>query len=325
MAAIAPLDVMISSTCLDLIDARASLEKHLKAIGYEVRVSERAESGFCVSGKTDSISTCLANVEAVDAIVCLVDRRYGWPIAGGEYPDKSATHAEIAHARSKGKPIFYFIRDAALHDFDSLRRNPAERTDWVEPSDDANRRRWFEFVKEIHSDAPNLGRSNWRDTFATSADLCERVTHRLERAFPQQAAKLALRPDRLVRVTFTEVKSETNWAHYVLRNVGSGPAMQIRHGVTVTPTVPLHILRERRLGGLSEGQAANNNNAYPVNEYETGQALNACRLVCSYENRFGDNYLVESPLIDYRMPDRVPCENFYVRVGNSPGEWIRIS
>jgi hypothetical protein len=77
-----PLSVFISSTCYDLADARASLRETLERCGWVVRVSDSPDSAFYVDPLDDSIESCLRNVEASDAVVCILDRRYGGKLKG---------------------------------------------------------------------------------------------------------------------------------------------------------------------------------------------------------------------------------------------------
>src|SRR5271157_5791005 len=128
------IDVFISSTCRDLVDLRAVVRADLKDHGFEVRVSEDVASGFAVDPSTDSMGICLKNVEDARAIVCIVDRKYGTRLNTGPYAGKSPFHAEIEHARSKGKPVFYFIRDLAMRDLEAMKNNPAATVNWIDKS-----------------------------------------------------------------------------------------------------------------------------------------------------------------------------------------------
>jgi len=117
------IDVFISSTCRDLLDLRAVVSTDLAEHRFRVRVSEDVASGFAVDPGKDSMAICLKNVEDARAIVCIVDRKYGMPLNTGPYTGKSPFHAEIEHARSKGKAVFYFIRNLAIQDFEAMKNN----------------------------------------------------------------------------------------------------------------------------------------------------------------------------------------------------------
>src|SRR5580692_3211345 len=98
-----PIDVMICSTCYDLADLRAELFAYLQGQSMVVRVSEDPQSGFHIEPTSDSIESCLKNVEAANAIVAIIDRRYG-PKLPKKYGNISATHAEVRRAQELDKP-----------------------------------------------------------------------------------------------------------------------------------------------------------------------------------------------------------------------------
>ena len=201
MSARSRLNVFLSSTCYDLIDARAQLTDRLTRTGFVIRASDDFDSGFNVSGTTNSIDACLRNVEASDVIICLIDKRYG-PSLPAPHADKSATHVEIDHARTLGKPVFYFIRNRAFMEFEQLKTNNSHATRWVEPSDVASRQKWLDFVRNIAALPKSADYSNWLDQFDSGVDLCDKVEARLVAAFPQLAISRALDPERLVRLIF---------------------------------------------------------------------------------------------------------------------------
>ncbi len=120
-----PLEVFISSTCYDLTDLRSELAASLKESGCIVRLSEDPMSGFNVDPSGDSIETCLRNVEASDVVICILDRRIGSPLPE-RFDKMSATECEVRHARTLNpqKPVFYFVRNAALADFQQRKSKP---------------------------------------------------------------------------------------------------------------------------------------------------------------------------------------------------------
>jgi hypothetical protein len=119
----APIDVFISSTCSDLADLRADLTDFLTQQGLNVRLSEDPQSGFFIEPTTDSIASCLKNIEAANAIVVIIDRRYGAPLQG-QYGNISATHKEVRHAQDLKKSILFFIRDVSLNEYVQLSKKP---------------------------------------------------------------------------------------------------------------------------------------------------------------------------------------------------------
>lgn len=58
--------IFVSSTCYDLLDLRAEVEALLKEMGLSPVMSDRPRSEFEVTGYSDSIATCLANVRGAD-------------------------------------------------------------------------------------------------------------------------------------------------------------------------------------------------------------------------------------------------------------------
>ncbi len=234
------LDVFISSTCFDLIDLRAELGRYLKERGFYVRLSDDPTSDFSVEASTDSIESCLANVAASDAVVCVIDRRYGGSLKDGKYKGKSATHAEIDLARELAKPIFFFIRDRAANEFAFMRDNGTTlRTRWVEEVDQGKRDKWLDFVMGVSKLPRHAKWSNWYDSFTDVVDLKELVHKRLGDSFPQQAIGFALAPDRMVRMTFVLGKGAVQnsiYGHFL--NVGVGPGLNVIHGIAEASLLP---------------------------------------------------------------------------------------
>lgn len=62
-----PITVFLSSTCYDLADLRYELRSYLETKGFEVRLSEDPNSAFYVDPTSDSIESCLLNVQQSDA------------------------------------------------------------------------------------------------------------------------------------------------------------------------------------------------------------------------------------------------------------------
>ncbi len=173
------LTVFVSSTCFDLLDLRFELAAFLESKGHNVKLSDDPER-FAVDPTDDSIETCLRNLEASDVVVCIIDRRYGGLLTSGNRDGKSATHLEVLHARSLAppKPVFYFMRERAWHDYGLLRDNPEASVRWVEPKNPDSRSRWVTFVNDI-SALPEHSRSNWVTFFKASTDLKGLVSKQL--------------------------------------------------------------------------------------------------------------------------------------------------
>jgi hypothetical protein len=171
------LIVFISSTCFDLIDARAELTSFLESKGYIVRLSEDWER-FDVGGRENSIETCLQNLADSDVVLCILDRRYGGVIKAGRFAGRSATHLEVLHARDTHKPIFFFLRDRADAEFRQLRQSPDYQPEWIE-KDPERRAKWLELAKMAFDLPSEETHSNWKDQFQSVVDLKKIVLKRL--------------------------------------------------------------------------------------------------------------------------------------------------
>lgn len=130
--------VFVSSTCYDLIDLRAELEAHLRDLGLQPLLSDSLTSGFEVVPTADSIETCLANVRASDAFVCVLSQRYGPSLKGAGFDDVSATHLEWLEARKAGKHIHLYARDRLLGDHAVWKKNRDSQVNlaWVKDPKD---------------------------------------------------------------------------------------------------------------------------------------------------------------------------------------------
>jgi hypothetical protein len=311
------IDIFISSTCFDLADLRPELSHYLNANGFSVRVSEDASSAFYVEPLADSIATCLKNVESSKAIVAVIDRRYGGVLPEhSNYAGISATHAEIRHARKHNKPIRFFIREAALHDYHQLRSNPDYKSRWVEENNSANRERWTRFVTELFSLPGHADTSNWYDTFKNSVDLKALALRRLIDQFPEYRGSLAMRPDRHVRLTFISRSCSWDAVLGCFRNVGVGPALNIRHGIAMggnTEMIGNIEMRKFNVGGLSERDSiTTGRHDYFEYSLPRGELLQGMMLFCEYSNRFGDKYRVTVPLNGSADSPEVGPESVYV-------------
>ena len=285
--------VFISSSCRDLADLRAELAESLSRDRFIVRISEDPKSAFHVDPTDDAISTCLRNVAASDAVLCILDRRYGSLLQGAGRTGLSATHLEVRHARSlpEPKPVFVFVREPALREYEQLLLNRDYPTKWVEPEDRDARDRWFEFMTEIAQS--ERGETNWCDGFKTVVDLKPLVRKRLVDQFQGHGDVLPLSPERVLRVVFIRGDAALQEVHGSFRNVGPGPAYNVQHGSMAGPAQ----LPAAYRGGLSEGEnlvdLGRTSWKYRCPTHgQPGERL----VYCEYENRFGDRYRVEVPL-----------------------------
>jgi hypothetical protein len=170
--------VFVSSSCRDLIDCRDELARHLRDIGYLVRMSEHPSS-FDLPPDAGALASCLHNVETSDVVVAILDSRYGTSITSGDYAGKSVTHAEIDYALSCGIPVRAFIRRPAFSDWELLKSDPSSKPTWVEPDDEIRRRGWLDLLGRITQHAGDGLRSRWIDQFYSVVDLKSLVAQRL--------------------------------------------------------------------------------------------------------------------------------------------------
>jgi hypothetical protein len=299
--------------------------------GFEVQLSEDPLSPFRVDPRDDSIESCLANVRASDVVVCIVDRRYGGVLKHGDYAGKSATEIEVEHARSLDppRPVFFFVRDAAFQDLQTLRRNGRAKTKWVEPGKKKRdqRKRWFEWVARVSNLPEHESRNNWCDQFKTVAELKALVLKRLLDQFPTQAASLAMQPGRLVRIHFLwRFDASPHHISGRFENVGVGPAMNIEHGRSsagILQTEPAPVKTAFHRGGLREGDSIVEEKL-DIYRYDVGIAARTF-CYCTYQNRFGDWYHVAAEFTrsttDEPFRDH-PFERFFVQAGD--GRWVEM-
>src|SRR5262249_16627600 len=315
------LDIFVSSTCYDLGDLRAELRAFLEQHGYPVRLSDDFDSGFEADPAKDSIASCLLNVERCDAVVCVVDRRYGPPLPHGEYAGKSATHAEIIYARKLGRPVFPFIRDRALVAYGQL---DDDVTNIPKGVDLKHVRHWRDFIAYL-TKLPADGGPNWYDQFANVVELKPRVHKRLLDQFPHQRAHAALHPDRLVRL-YRCGAEYGDWGSGVsFGNAGVGPAINLRVGMLLGDGCEFRRCIETQ-GALAEKDVFREGPYVPESKEIKG--VDVTKIFCDYENRFGDRYRVVTPIKirhDF-LPFRNGADEFYIGHLTSEGvEWIRVT
>jgi hypothetical protein len=175
--------VFISSTCHDLLDCRDELRKHLEELGYLVRMSDQPAS-FELAPDAGALASCLHNVASADAVVVILDSRYGAQITSGDHSGRSVTQAELEHAMAMNIPVFTFIRRLAFLDWETLRKDAQAAPRWVEPHDPVRRQGWVEFVTRLSSHQRDGLRTRWIDQFDSVVDLKRLVPVRLRSAWP---------------------------------------------------------------------------------------------------------------------------------------------
>lgn len=238
--------IFISSTCYDLLDLRAELEAHLRDLGLVPLLSDRLSSEFVVDPKADSIETCLVNVRAADAFVCVVSQRYGPSLKKAGYPDVSATHLEWMEAKATARPIYFYVRDRTEGEYSTWKKNggKVEEFAWVQDA------RVFELLEQHRNLVKDAGTTNWLWPFRDSVDLKLRLTDDLGGISRQAILRKLLSDGSL---PFVKVS--------VVRRTGHGAGQEITvdarfHIRGTQPAIDLHLLmngNKSPLGDLAPG------------------------------------------------------------------------
>jgi hypothetical protein len=167
------MKIFVSSTVFDLLDIRKEVNEAIKEMGFHPIMSESESDGFETSTSANSIDTCLVNVASSDEFILIIDKRYGPTLEKYQYPGISATHLEYNKALELKKPMHVFIRDRAMGDYESWKRN-GKKDDhvplWVKREDQKS---LFGLI-EAHTTDPQ--RPNWRRVFVTSFDLKRQIS-----------------------------------------------------------------------------------------------------------------------------------------------------
>jgi hypothetical protein len=152
----------VSSTCLDLKDARAGLENHLKSIGHEPLLSDTLTFG--VTPRKHSHQVCLDQVDNSDYFILLIGGRRGGTFIGSE---KSITNEEYRRAMKRNLPVMIFVSEDVEAASRIYRKNPkADLSDFVDDN------RIFDFVDLIRGQSED----NWIRTYKNVEDVKKAIT-----------------------------------------------------------------------------------------------------------------------------------------------------
>ncbi|MCE9637145.1 MAG: DUF4062 domain-containing protein [Planctomycetes bacterium] len=132
--------VFLSSTCYDLEDLRAVLERAIQSLGYEALLSDRLT--FPVDPRVHRHEVCVREAAAADLMLVVIDRRFGAPYA--KDPSISVTWAEYRAAVQAGVPVFACVRRGVFDERLTWLKN--DKSGLPAHCDDA---RTFEFISEI--------------------------------------------------------------------------------------------------------------------------------------------------------------------------------
>jgi hypothetical protein len=149
---------MVSSTFFDLQQVRADLLDFIQGqAGYQPLLSE--QSSFPVDADLDTIENCRRRVERdADLLILVIGGRYG---SIGDKSARSVTNLEYLAARSKGIPIFAFVKREVLTALTLWEKNPT-----ADFSSIADTSKLFEFVREVRS-----VHKVWTHQFDTAQDI----------------------------------------------------------------------------------------------------------------------------------------------------------
>lgn len=105
--------VLISSTCKDLYLIREQLRELIDDIGYDPILSEDGDIFY--SPDLHTHLSCIREIKNCDMVVLIVGNKFGTEFITKN--DKSVTQVEHETAHSEDLPIFAFIDEHVLHDY----------------------------------------------------------------------------------------------------------------------------------------------------------------------------------------------------------------
>jgi Domain of unknown function (DUF4062) len=167
-----PTTIFVSSTCYDLVDVRSEIENYLKEKEINYKMSDKLDSDFIVYSDTNSIQTCLLNIDSSDIVILILSQRYGPSLKNCGFDDFSATHLEYKRAILKGKHIILFLRDSLITEWEIFKNNNQDFTKltWLKPKD----ARLFEIIEE-HKKLTSSNKNNWFWKFSSSVCIKKRL------------------------------------------------------------------------------------------------------------------------------------------------------
>lgn len=239
-----PTRVFVSSTCHDLIDLRAEVERHLRDLGLSPVMSDLPTSDFDTSPNAHSIEVCLVNLRASEVIVFILSQRYGGKLKPFGYPDLSATHVEYREAiklldRTDPPPpvIFFYARDRLVADYEVWIKTgwPPKGFRWTREEDTLN------FMKER---CQFFSGTNWYTPFRTSLELKQRLSFDLRRhsesAILQRMLEKGQVPMLSVEINGLGTNGPRNRVNFVVSQIAGARAtsVELRFGDDSWTPVP---------------------------------------------------------------------------------------
>lgn len=231
--------VFVSSTVYDLIDVRSEVDALLRSLGVSPVMSDNSLSDFDSTPNVNSIETCLLNVDRSDAVIVILDQRYGPRLGKAGFEDVSATHLEYRRACKKQIPIYFYTRDRLEADFHIWKKNKKQaevRCSWVSEENFG----LFELLEERRKLKADSEQSNWVTPFSTSMDLKAAVRKQFEpitmpialmaaiktNHFPLFVRHVDLVAENLLGVS--SIKASTTF-----KNIGLAPAFNVTTAIIV--------------------------------------------------------------------------------------------
>lgn len=300
--------VFLSSTVYDLIDVRAELRQCLLDAGYSVSMSDRGDSDFELQHDTNSIETCLRNVDRAEAVIVVLSQRYGGRLAKAGFPDLSATHLEYRRARERGKKTLVYARSNLEAEYYLWAKNhsqtplaaggaaalPALKYGWVQKDAD---HKLFELLEEHRLLDAGRSQSNWVSVFNDTVDLKRQVVRDMRLVAGRSHLERLIRENRIPALALDCRPKGRNTTGEILleqeiRNLGSVPA----HRVTWQFTHPCG--KPNAIPSLASGQSSVHLIAIP------GDASD-CEMLVSYSTPEGhqvrDTYSLRVRARDARL------------------------
>ncbi len=159
------MNIFISSTCYDLKDLRAEVERFLHDKGHSLLLSDRVN--FPLPTGVHRHDVCIQNAGQCDLFVLVIDSRFGAPY----YKDHhiSITWAEFKEAVRTNKKIIAFVRQEIFNERQSCRYNQKKGNSF-EPFF-ADNIKTFDFIDEVQKHGDGI----WMQPFENSVQVKEKL------------------------------------------------------------------------------------------------------------------------------------------------------
>lgn len=167
------MNIFLSSTCYNLVDLRAEVEKFITENGHTPMLSDR--DNFPIPLGKHRHDICIENVNLCDIFLLVIDNRYGAPY----YKDSSIsiTHAEFNEAVRLGKKIIVFTRKNIFNERQSFIKNHSPEKPYIPAYTDNIKT--FELIDETQKNVNGY----WNQYFEDSPQLKGQLRTILESEF----------------------------------------------------------------------------------------------------------------------------------------------